>query len=440
MVVAVARARDSTRTASDVSVEHATNDACRDPIAGRDDNLARVRSQTNRAPVGVSMRRPSIGTLVLSSSPLIVGASEAMRTLLHEAARAAQSDAKVLVTGESGVGKDLLARHIHLHSVRARHPIRALNCAGVPETLLESELFGHVRGSFTGAYRDKPGLLAQADGGTLFLDEVGEMSLRMQALLLRFLETGEIQPVGANGFAARVDVRLIAATNRNLGDLVAQGQFREDLLYRMRVIHFYVPALRERPEDIRPLVDFLLTRLPRRVRFTEAAMAALEAYRWPGNVRELQNVIEQTFWVSEGDVLDVQHLPAAMQGGVSPNGPGRDRRRQVADQLFEQLAAGQISFWGDVHRRFLLRDLTRDDIRGLVQRGLTATHGSYRALLPLLHLGADDYKKFLNFLRTHDCSVSVQPFRQASMKLVRSGHASPFARSALAGGPSSRPS
>jgi transcriptional regulator with PAS, ATPase and Fis domain len=333
---------------------------------------------------------------------------------MEEATRAAQSDAKVLVTGESGVGKDLLARYIHSQSLRASAPCRTLNCAGVPESLLESELFGHAKGSFTGAYRDKTGLLAQADGGTLFLDEIAEMSLRMQALLLRFLETGEIQPVGADRFTAPVDVRLISATNKNLSELVAVGQFREDLLYRVRVIHFRVPPLRERREDIRPLVEHILARLPRPARFTEAALLALETYRWPGNVRELQNIIEQTFWVSASDVLDVEHLPAAIRAGSLVMIPHRDRRRQVADQLFEELVAGRISFWGDVHRLFLVRDLTRNDIRGLIQRGLATTRGSYRALLPLFHLGRDDYKRFLNFLGTHECQVNVQPFRSGA--------------------------
>jgi DNA-binding NtrC family response regulator len=341
-----------------------------------------------------------------------------MRVLLQEAMRAAQSDAKVLVTGESGVGKDLIARHVHVHSRRAAKPCRTLNCAGVPETLLESELFGHAKGSFTGAYRDKVGLLAQAEGGTLFLDEIGEMSLRMQALLLRFLETGEIQPVGSDRFTSPVNVRLIAATNRNLSDLVARGQFREDLLYRVRVIHFRVPALRERREDILPLVEHVMARMPRSVRLTDAALDALQGYRWPGNVRELQNVLEQAFWVSGGDVLDLEHLPAAIRAGSLAMVPHRDRRRQVADQLFDELVASRISFWGDVHRLFLLRDLTRNDVRGLVQRGLATTRGNYRALLPLFHIELKQYKRFLNFLSTHDCQVPVQPFRDGSIEVA----------------------
>ena len=167
---------------------------------------------------------------------------------------------KVLLTGESGVGKDVIAQYIHHNSRRSSAEYVAVNCAGLTESLLESELFGHVKGSFTGAYRDKPGKLQIAHRGTLFLDELGEMSLRMQALLLRFLENGEIQAVGSDWTKATVDVRVIAATNGNLPELIATGRFREDLLYRLRVIHLHIPPLRSRPADIRPLATHFLAR------------------------------------------------------------------------------------------------------------------------------------------------------------------------------------
>ena len=159
----------------------------------------------------------------------LIGASPAIAHLREEVDRIARSDAKVLLIGESGVGKELVARAIHARSPRGRHPLMTVNCAGLPETLLESELFGHVKGSFTGAYRDKPGKLELGDNGTVFLDEVGEMTLRMQGVLLRFLETGELQKVGATGVAGRMDVRVIAATNRNLRELIEQGTFREEI-------------------------------------------------------------------------------------------------------------------------------------------------------------------------------------------------------------------
>src|SRR6476659_1299729 len=182
------------------------------------------------------MRRQGSGELI--------GSSAAIAELSQEIERIAKSDAKVLITGESGVGKELVANAIHHRSARAQRAMVAVNCAGLPETLLESELFGHVKGSFTGAYRDKQGKLEIADGGTIFLDEIGEMTLRMQGLLLRFMETGELQKVGADHTGGRVDVRVIAATNRNLRDMVGQGTFREDLFYRLNVIHLTVPPLR----------------------------------------------------------------------------------------------------------------------------------------------------------------------------------------------------
>ena len=205
--------------------------------------------------------------------------SPAMEQVLLVAARSAARGAKVLITGESGVGKDVVARHIHASSARAHRPFVAVNCAALSETLLESELFGHVKGSFTGAYRDKPGKLQIADHGTIFMDEVGEMTPRMQALLLRFLETGEVQPVGADGVNQRVDTRVIAATNRDLAAMAAAGTFRGDLMYRIRVIQIHVPPLRERPGDIRPLAQHFLGRLDPGLRLTSEAWSLLEAYR-----------------------------------------------------------------------------------------------------------------------------------------------------------------
>src|SRR5436190_5300168 len=193
----------------------------------------------------------------------LIGTSGVIAELSQEIDRIARSDAKVLVTGDSGVGKELVAHAIHQRSPRAPRPMIAVNCAGLPETLLESELFGHVKGSFTGAYRDKQGKLEMADGGTMFLDEIGEMTLRMQGLLLRFMETGELQKVGADRVQGRVSVRVIAATNRNLRDMIGEGTFREDLFYRLNVIHLAVPPLRERREDIAHLIDHFLARFTR---------------------------------------------------------------------------------------------------------------------------------------------------------------------------------
>jgi transcriptional regulator with PAS, ATPase and Fis domain len=353
---------------------------------------------------------------VAAPQPDFVFRSEAMTEIRDLSCRVAEGDAKTLITGESGVGKDVIARLIHARSRRAGHPLVAVNCAAFSESLLESELFGHVKGSFTGAYRDKPGKLQMAHRGTIFLDEVGEMSLRMQALLLRFLETGELQAVGEDGPLRKVDVRLLSATNRNLGEMVSAGQFREDLLYRIRVVHIHVPPLRERPEDVRALVEYVVERTGRSLQFTESALHALERYRWPGNVRELQNVVEQIAWIGPRGRIDLSDLPPGVRGGGDARAvPARDRRRHIADDLFASLQARHYSFWEHIHPLFLEREITRHDVCELVKRGLRATQGNYRALLPLFGVEDRDYKKFLNFLTTHRCMVDFREFRRATV-------------------------
>jgi len=340
----------------------------------------------------------------------LVFASDQMSLVVDLARRAAESDAKILITGESGVGKDVIAREVHACSPRRKRPFVAVNCAGFPESLLETELFGHVRGSFTGADRDKAGKLQMADGGTFFLDEVGEMSLRMQALLLRFLENGEIQTVGEGG-TRRVNVRIIAATNRNLAERVASGDFRQDLLYRLRVIQIAVPALRERPKDVPALIEYFLRKAPRPMTCSEEAQRALVRYRWPGNVRELQNVMEQAVWLTRGSEITLEDLPEAVRAVSSGLVATRERRRQVADQLYEGLVRGDFPFWEHVYPMFLERDLTRHDLRGLLSRGLTETKGSYRGLLKLFRLPPSDYNRFHNFLTAHACKVDFRTFR-----------------------------
>ena len=344
--------------------------------------------------------------------PLIIGRSAAIQAICGLAERVAEGDAKVLITGESGVGKDLVAQLIHHHSHRARQPFVAVNCAGVPETLLESQLFGHVKGSFTDAHRDKIGMLQQAHRGTIFLDEVAEMSLRMQAMFLRFLENGEIQPVGSETVRTQVDVRVIAATNKDIMAAVAAGQFREDLMYRLDVVHIRVPPLRERSEDVRALIEHHLTRSQRHITLTEEALHALEMYRWPGNVRELQNVIERLIWTSVNETVGIEDLPPRLLPGRSETIlPTRERRRQRADDLFKALTEGSFNFWEHVHPLFLDRDLTRHDLRELVRRGLAATRGNYQAVVRLFGMPDTDYKRFLNFLGTHGCVVDFREFR-----------------------------
>lgn len=345
----------------------------------------------------------------------VVGLSPRWQQINEEVRLAGPTDAKVLVTGESGVGKEVVAYLIHLNSRRAGGRLVTLNCAGVPESLLESELFGHVRGSFTDAHRDKRGLLEQADGGTIFMDEIGEMSLRMQALLLRFLETGEIQPVGAHGPVKRVDTRLVAATNRDLLVQIAQGAFREDLYYRINVMHIPVPPLRERPEDIMALFEAFFQRYATQYQrpvptFGSDAAAFVMTYRWPGNVRQLKNVAERLVLRDARRPLSLVDLPRelsedALAAGAPPScaDPSRPDR-------FERLLQGE-SFWSVVHEPFMSRDMTREELRHIIRRGLTRTHGSYRQLTALFNLSSSDYKSLLNFLRKHDCHVPYKPFR-----------------------------
>jgi transcriptional regulator with PAS, ATPase and Fis domain len=347
----------------------------------------------------------------------LIGQSHQMIELRQEIERIARSDAKVLITGESGVGKELVAQAIHARSPRADRPFVPVNCAGLPETLLESELFGHVKGSFTGAYRDKPGKLETADEGTVFLDEVAEMTLRMQGLLLRFLETGELQKVGVDRVGRTVNVRVIAATNKNLQDLIAQGQFREDLYYRLNVIHFWVPPLRERKEDIPLLIEHFLHRFTRNngyvVRGIEPdAFAALTEYPWPGNVRELENVIERLVVTGRHEQVKLEDLPPEVraQRGISLR-PKRERRRTVADDLYKRLVEDKESFWTAVYPLYMQREITKQNVRDLVRRGLEEARGNYKIVCRLFNMEPSDYKRFLNFLRKHDCQLPFKDYR-----------------------------
>jgi DNA-binding NtrC family response regulator len=244
----------------------------------------------------------------------VVAKSEAMREVLTIVQRIAGSTASVLITGESGTGKELIARAIHYNSQRREGPFVAVNLAAVPENLIESELFGHKKGAFTDARTDKPGLFVEADGGTIFLDEIGELALSLQPKLLRVLHEHEVRPLGATR-TQRVDVRVLAATNRNLETMLAAGEFREDLYYRLNVIQLDLPPLRGRPDDIVPLAEHILVALgarqnpPRRVRLAADAEALLLQYPWPGNVRELMNVLERGVTLAQGTELRADDLP-----------------------------------------------------------------------------------------------------------------------------------
>ena len=258
----------------------------------------------------------------------IVGRSPKLAQALTLADKVARHPSTVLVTGESGTGKELIARHIHDASPRASRPFVAVNCAAIPEALLESELFGHAKGAFTGAISERQGLFEEAHEGTLFLDELGDLPVPLQVKLLRALQEGEVRRVGDNA-SRSVDVRLVAATARDLESDVAEGRFRADLYYRVNVVRIHLPALRERAEDIPELVRHFVDRFNRRLGLrvtglSAAAMRALVEYPWPGNVRELENVIERAMVLTDGPQVDVEQLPtlaapaARADGAVSP--------------------------------------------------------------------------------------------------------------------------
>ena len=354
----------------------------------------------------------------------LISASAAMREIGQEVLYAARSDAKVLISGESGVGKEVVARLVHQRSRRGQSPLVTINCAGVPDSLLESELFGHVRGSFTDAHRDKRGWFEQAHGGTIFMDEVGEMSMRMQALLLRFLENGEIQRVGCDRVSSMVDVRVIAATNKNLLEHTANKTFREDLYYRLNVIHLAIPPLRERREDIPLLFDHFLRAYGKGHHIEpptllEETMARLVAYDWPGNVRELKNVAERLVIRRAGAIIGPEDLPREIAGkwsgpiAVETAQPGR----LTPDVLYERMSVGGESFWSVVYEPYMAHDLTRHDLRAIVSRGLERTRGNYKALVQSFNLDPADYKRFLSFLRKHECHMPFQRFRALPVRL-----------------------
>jgi transcriptional regulator with PAS, ATPase and Fis domain len=344
----------------------------------------------------------------------LIGKSNATSHLREEIRFAARSDAKVLIVGESGTGKELVAHLVHAASKRSGRPFVCVNCAGVPETLLESELFGHERGSFTGAIRDKEGLLQIADTGTALLDEVGEMSLRMQAVLLRFLENGEVQRVGSRGGPSRANIRIIAATNRDLSREIEAGTFRLDVYYRLNVVQIVVPPLRDRAEDVPLLLEHFLSiyscrhQQPRRM-LTASAVSALTTYSWPGNVRQLKNIVERLA-LRGPQPIAVSELQPEITGQQSAQSDSANVTPRTADGLYARMMAGE-SFWSVVYEPFMARDLTRTDVREIVRLGLRATRGSYTLLLQLFNMRPGDYKPLLNLLRAHGCHVRFQEFR-----------------------------
>jgi two-component system NtrC family response regulator len=273
----------------------------------------------------------------------LVGDSAAMEQVRARIAKVAPTNSSVLIRGETGTGKELVARALHDQSLRADMPFVAINCGALPETLIESELFGHRKGAFTGAEQKRTGLFQVAHGGTLFLDEVGELPLAMQAKLLRVLESGEIRPLGEND-SLLVDVRIICATHRALEGMVMSGEFREDLMFRVNTFEIQLPALRERRQDIAPLVHHLLDRLhfpSATPRLTDEALALLVQHDWPGNVRELANVVEHATILCDAAPILPEHLPGRLQCSVASATPQVARLPQLPLRDLEIMAIQQ---------------------------------------------------------------------------------------------------
>ncbi|MDD3180396.1 MAG: sigma-54 dependent transcriptional regulator [Opitutaceae bacterium] len=330
----------------------------------------------------------------------IVGGSAPMQEVFKIIGQVAASDVTVMITGESGTGKELVARSIHRHSHRGNKPFIAVNCAAIPDNLIESELFGHERGSFTGATAQRLGKFEMCDGGTIFLDEIGDMAPATQTKILRVLQEGEIQRVGGTG-AIKVNVRVIAATNKDLEAMVKAKGFRDDLYYRLNVVRIRIPPLRERVEDIPLIIDYYLQRLTKakktKVRMiTPEALAMLCRYRWPGNVRELENVVYRSAVVTQGEAILPQDIPAEVRGKTVPApggtnaGPFERTRTTAAESAApamakveaESIAAGEPALTLEHALNFLFAELGQGDEpmlarleRELINRAVASADG-----------------------------------------------------------------
>jgi DNA-binding NtrC family response regulator len=304
---------------------------------------------------------------------ILIGRSGPMQQVYKMIGRVSAADATVLITGESGTGKELVAQVLHRSSPRVDGPFVAVNCAALPETLLESELFGHEKGAFTGAMAQRKGRFEQANKGTLFLDEIGEISQATQKKLLRVLQERTIERVGGN-LPIKIDVRVITATNRDLLQEVSNGNFREDLYYRLNVVNIHMPPLRERKDDILILVDHFLSRRTKgkaKPQLTEAATEQLLAYDWPGNVRQLENTVERALVLAQGDLISTEHLR------LGDSSPAHDQALQRVLEYYLDHSNGLATILSDIRQR-------------LIQCALERTQGDHAAAAQLLHLTLEE--------------------------------------------------
>lgn len=317
--------------------------------------------------------------------------------------------------GDSGTGKELVARGIHALGNRQGGPFVPINCSALPDDLIESELFGHRKGSFTGAVSHKPGLFEAASGGTLFLDEIATMPIHLQPRLLRVLDERKIRRLGETKERA-IDVRIVAATNQRLKELIGRGEFREDLYHRLNVYQIRVPCLQEHISDIPLLTHHILQGLNRRTGhekgITNQAISLLSGYSFPGNVRELENIIESAYHFTEESMISMEDISWRLDAQ-----PVEGRQTLTpAESIVEDLVGGRVGFWRAVRDPFLKRDLSRDEVREIISTGLSACNGKYRRVVEYFNLPDRDYKRFLAFLSNHNCKVDFRRFRKNTWK------------------------
>jgi two-component system nitrogen regulation response regulator GlnG len=337
-----------------------------------------------------ALRREAAGRT--AAGERLVGRSPVLLDVFKTIGRVARSDVSVLITGESGTGKELIARAIHAASRRAEGPFIAVNAAAIPRELLESELFGHERGAFTGAVESRPGRFREANGGTLFLDEIGDMPIELQSKLLRVLQSGEVTSVGGRR-PEPVDVRILAATHRDLEVAVAERRFREDLLYRLRVVPIHVPPLRERREDIPPLVEHFLQRYDRALTggshvISHESLERLERYDWPGNVRELENAVKRALVLASSEVLTPEDFAFLRAGGGTREGAGLEQL--VRNEADAALQAGQPT---EIYRDILARVE-----RPIIEAALERTQGNQIRAAALLGINRNTLRKKISDL------------------------------------------
>jgi transcriptional regulator with GAF, ATPase, and Fis domain len=339
----------------------------------------------------------------------IVGHSREIEEVCAQIEIAARSPATVLIEGESGTGKELVARAIHQNSQRRAEPFVTVDCGAIPETLIESELFGSRRGSFTGATVDRAGLIESANKGTLFLDEIANTSPALQAKLLRVLQEREVRRVGDTRDRP-VNIRLVSATNANLNSLVESGSFRQDLLFRLKVLHIQIPPLRNRRQDIPEIALAFLDQLNQanqtKKRFGRGVLDKLGTGYYNGNIRELQNVIERAYFsAADGNVIK----KVEVESGT--------RHWQSSDEVeswFKDLTAGRKDFWVEIHARYKKRDISREKVVALMDLGLRSTRGSYKSVATLFHLEDREYRRFMDFLRRNKCQPDFRLYRKGA--------------------------